>query len=162
MDRSIGSHVKIPPGWLNLVTMISVSIWIFIYEKIHVPLAKIIAKTEKKMTIQQRMKTGMTMSILCMLVSGIVEKIRRSWALKHGSFVSPISVAFLVPQLIFRGLTEAFAAVSVIEFFTMRMLESMRTVAGAVFFLSLSIQSYLSALIVNIIHTATKNNNAPW
>ncbi|KAL5747371.1 hypothetical protein ACOSP7_024369 [Xanthoceras sorbifolium] len=162
MDRSIGSHFMIPPGWLNLVTMTSLSIWILVYERIYVPLAKKLAKKDKRLTMTQRIKTGMVMSILCMTMSGIVEKFRRDSALKHGSFVSPISVAFLCPQLVFSGLTEAFASVSIMEFFTMRMPESMRTVAGAIFFLSLSITSYMSALIVNIIHTATKNNQAPW
>ncbi|KAK4844375.1 hypothetical protein QYF36_019430 [Acer negundo] len=164
MDRSIGSNFKIPPAWLNLVTMTSLSIWIFIYEGIYIPLSRKLTKKEKRLSMQQRIKIGMIMSILCMIVSGVVEKFRRNSALKHnnGSFVSPISVMFLSPQLVFSGLTEAFASVSIMEFFTMRMPESMRTVAGAIFFLSLSITSYTSALIVNIIHAATKNNERPW
>ena len=50
-----------------------------------------------------------------------------------------------------------FAAVSIMGFFTTEMPESMRTVAGAVFFLSLSIANYLGSLIVNIIHKATSH-----
>ena len=99
------------------------------------------------------------MSILCMLVAGIVEKKRRDSALKHGSFTSPTSFALLLPQYVLSGMTEAFAAVAIMEFLTKQMPESMRTTAGAVFFLSLSIASYIGALIVNIIHKATKKTD---
>lgn len=60
-------------------------------------------------------------------------------------------------------MTEAFAAVTVMEFFTTQMPESMRTIAGAVFFLSLSVASYMGSLLVNIIHCATrKRGKSPW
>ncbi|KAH7529180.1 hypothetical protein FEM48_Zijuj05G0157100 [Ziziphus jujuba var. spinosa] len=62
------------------------------------------------------------------------------------------------------GLNEAFAAVAIMEFFTMQLPDSMRTVAGAIFFLSLSISSYFGTFIVNIIHkvTSNKSNQLPW
>ncbi|KAK3226111.1 hypothetical protein Dsin_005973 [Dipteronia sinensis] len=59
MDRSIGSNFKIPPAWLNLITMISLSIWIFIYEVIYIPLSIKLSKKEKRLSMQQRLKTGM-------------------------------------------------------------------------------------------------------
>ncbi|KAL6318847.1 hypothetical protein AAG906_001320 [Vitis piasezkii] len=61
------------------------------------------------------------------------------------------------------GLTEAFAAVAVMEYFTTQMPDSMRTVAGAIFHLSLSITSYLSSLLVNVIHAITGSRGwSPW
>lgn len=43
------------------------------------------------------------------------------------------------------------------------MSENMSSVAGALFFLSLSIASYLSSLIVNVIHSVTgENGKFPW
>jgi peptide/histidine transporter 3/4 len=39
----------------------------------------------------------------------------------------------------------------------------MRTVAGAVFFLSLSIANYIGSLIVNVVHRATSHKGqTPW
>ncbi|KAL4398700.1 hypothetical protein AHAS_Ahas01G0318100 [Arachis hypogaea] len=84
-NRSIGKHFKVPPGWMNLVSMCCCH------------------------------------SLHC------------------------------------RVSMKPFAAVSIMEFFTTEMPESMRTVAGAVFFLSLSIANYLGSLIVNIIHKATSH-----
>ncbi|OAY37703.1 protein NRT1/ PTR FAMILY 2.8 [Manihot esculenta] len=164
MNKSLGSHFKIPPGWMGLTSMIALSIWIFIYEFVFIRQAKKLTGKDKGFTVAQRIKIGIVMSILCMLVAAIVEKKRRDSALKHGSFASPITVAVLLPQFILSGLIEAFAAVAMMEFYTTQMPESMRTVAGAVFFLSLSISSYVGSLLIYIIHHLTGKNekSPPW
>ncbi|XP_008239649.1 PREDICTED: protein NRT1/ PTR FAMILY 2.8-like [Prunus mume] len=164
MDRSIGPKFKFSPGWMNIISMLALAIWIFFYERIYLPLAqKKSTRRNKRLTMQQRINTGIMLSIVSMLVSGIVEEHRRKSALRHGSYISPSSFALLLPQFFLSGLTEAFSAVSIMEFFTMQMPESMRTTAGAVFFLSLSISSYIGSLIVNIVHKATeKKAKSPW
>ncbi|KAL2346597.1 hypothetical protein Fmac_000597 [Flemingia macrophylla] len=97
-NRSIGSHFKVPPGWMNL---------------------------SSRLTMVQRIRIGILLSILC--------------------------------------LNETFAAVAIMEFFTLQMSESMRTVAGACFFFSLSVANYLGSLIVSIIHKATSGEgNITW
>ncbi|KAK4485696.1 hypothetical protein RD792_008348 [Penstemon davidsonii] len=163
MNKSIGSNFVIPPGWMGISSMIALSIWIFIYEKIYIPSARKILKRDSRLTMQQRISIGLVMSILCMLVAGIVEHKRRDMALRQGSFISPLHVVVLLPQFILSGLTEAFAAVAIMEFFTVQMPETMRSVAGAIFFLSLSIGSYTSSLIVNVIHSVTGGKGKrPW
>ncbi|KAL3528314.1 hypothetical protein ACH5RR_007636 [Cinchona calisaya] len=163
MNEYVGSHFKIPPAWMGITSMIALSIWIFIYQRLYLPRSRKIMKRDTRITTKEKIRIGIVMSILCMVVAGIVEKKRRESALKHGSLVSPLSIGFLLPQFVLSGLTEAFAAVAIMEFFTIQMPESMRSVAGAVFFLSLSIASYLSSLIVNIIHSVTgKNGRSPW
>ncbi|XWS51070.1 hypothetical protein CRYUN_Cryun12cG0144700 [Craigia yunnanensis] len=162
-SNSIGSHFKIPPGWINIVPMLALAGSILIYECIYIPLALKITKKDKRLTIQKRLGTGLVMSVLCMLASGIAEKKRRDSALKHGSFASPYSLALLLPQFVISGLAEAFANVALLEFLTTQMPESMRTVAGAIFFLGLSIAGYLSSLLVTIIHSVTaKTGKTPW
>ncbi|KAL3845998.1 hypothetical protein ACJIZ3_003401 [Penstemon smallii] len=156
MNRTIGKNFVIPPAWLGITSMISLSIWIFIYEQIYIPNAKRILKRESKLTMQQRITVGIITSILCMVVAGIVEEKRQESALKRGTFVSPLHVVALIPQFMLSGLTEAFAAVALMEFFTLQIPEKMRSVAGAIFFLTLSFGSYLSSLIVNVIHCVTK------
>ncbi|EEF52112.1 protein NRT1/ PTR FAMILY 2.8 [Ricinus communis] len=163
INKSVGPKFQVPPGWMGLTSMIALSIWIYIYERIYVPKAKKLAGKDKRLTMPQRIKTGIVMSILCMLVAGFVEKKRRESALRNGTFASPITIAALLPQFVLSGLIEAFAAVAIMEFYTTGMPESMRTVAGAVFFLSLSISSYISSLLINIIHHVSgKNGKTPW
>ncbi|MED6216857.1 hypothetical protein PIB30_012026 [Stylosanthes scabra] len=116
-----------------------------------------ITKRATRLRMSLRIRIGIILSILCMLVAAIVEQKRRDSALRANLFVSPMSFTVLLPQFALSGLNEAFAAVSIMEFFTLEMPESMRTVAGAVFFLSLSIANYLGSLIVNIVHKATSH-----
>ncbi|KAL2482025.1 Protein NRT1/PTR FAMILY 2.8 [Forsythia ovata] len=163
MNRSVGNHFKIPPAWMTISSMIALSIWIYVYEGIYIPTAKKILKRRSSLTLQQRIGIGIVMSILCMVVAGVVEKRRREQAIKQGSFTSPVHILVLIPQFFLAGLTEAFAAVAIMEFVTVQMPESMRSIAGSIFFLSLSIASYLSSLIVNVIHSITgRNGKLPW
>ncbi|KAL2254023.1 protein NRT1/ PTR FAMILY 2.8 isoform X1 [Sesamum indicum] len=163
MDRSIGKHFMIPPGWMGISSMIALSIWIFLYEQIYIRMAKKLLKSDSRLTMHQRIIIGIIMSILCMIVAGIVEQKRRAMAIREKSFTSPLHVLVLLPQFALSGLTEAFAAVALMEFFTIQLPESMRSIAGAVFFLSLSIASYLSTLIVNTMHSITgEGGKTPW
>ncbi|KAK2411255.1 hypothetical protein P8452_71891 [Trifolium repens] len=158
-DRSIGPHFKIPPGWMNLISMLALSFWICIYECIYIP----IMTKKRRISMGCRIRVGILLSILSMLVAAIVENKRRNLALKHGLFASPVSFGLLVPQFALSGLSEAFATVAIMEYFTLQLPESMRTVAGAVFFFSLSIANYIGSLIVNVVHRATSHKGqTPW
>ncbi|WJX84534.1 hypothetical protein P8452_67103 [Trifolium repens] len=163
-DRSIGPHFKIPPGWMNLISMLALSFWICIYECVYIPTMKRIKKTApRRISMGCRIRIGILLSILSMLVAAITEKKRRDLALKHDLFASPVSFGLLVPQFALSGLSEAFATVAIMEYFTLQLPESMRTVAGAVFFLSLSIANYIGSLIVNVVHRATSHKGQiPW
>uniref|UniRef100_A0A6N2MRA7 Major facilitator superfamily (MFS) profile domain-containing protein n=1 Tax=Salix viminalis TaxID=40686 RepID=A0A6N2MRA7_SALVM len=156
-------NFKIPPGWMGLSSMISLSAWIFIYEQIYLPHAQKRSKKNVRLTIRQRINTGIVMAILCMVVAGIVEKSRRERALKQGSLLSPQSILLLLPQFSLSGLNEAFAAVAIMEYYTNHLPQSMRTLAGAIFFLSFSASSYLNTVIVNVVHQVTaKHGEKPW
>ncbi|XP_010558949.1 PREDICTED: protein NRT1/ PTR FAMILY 2.8 [Tarenaya hassleriana] len=163
MDKSIGPHFRIPPGWMNLVSMVALSAWILAYECICIPATRFITGRNRRLTIKQRIEIGIVMGIACMVVAGFLEKKRRASALRNGSFVSSISVLLLLPQFALSGLMEAFSCVALMEFLTMRMPEHMRTVAGAIFFLSSSMASYISTLLVDVIHNVTsRGGKSPW
>lgn len=167
MHTSVGQHHKfnIPPAWLGLVPMIALSIWIYIYEKILIPWAQKaqLLGRGKRLSIERRILIGIIFSILCMVVSGIIEVERRKSALKHMSFESPISMWMLVPQFSLSGLTEAFAAIAMMELLTSYWPENMKAMGGAVFFLSLSIANYLTTILIEVIKTTTSfKGRTPW
>ncbi|KAL8230667.1 hypothetical protein R6Q57_000445 [Mikania cordata] len=163
MTRTIGSSFKIPPGWVTEIAMITLSIWIFIYEGIYIPKLVKLLKKDARLTMVMRIRIGIIMSIFCMVTAGIIERKRRDSALNNNTYTAPLPIFWLIPQFMLSGLIEAFDSVAIMEFFTRQMPESMRTVASAVFFITLSISSYLSSLIVNIIHKLTGRNGAnPW
>ncbi len=82
----------------------------------------------------------------------------RDSAVKHGSFESPITVALLVPQFSLTDLIEAFTTIAMMKLLTTHCLENMKTLSGAIFFLSLSNARYLSSILVNIILKFTELN----
>lgn len=163
MDRSLGRHFTIPPGWMGITSMIALAAWILLYEQLYVPIAKKVLKGDKRLTMHQRITIGIVISILCMGVAGTIEKQRRMEALREGTFASPLHVAALLPQFMLSGLTEAFAGITLMEFFTLKLPQTMRSVAGAIFFLNLSLASYVSSLIVNVAHSVTGGKGRrPW
>ncbi|CAK7342772.1 unnamed protein product [Dovyalis caffra] len=130
---------KIPPGWMGLMSMICLSVWIFVYEQIYLPRVKKRSKKNIRLTMRQRINVGIVMAILCMVVAVIVEKNRRE--------------AFALS-----GLNEAFAAVAFMEDYNNHLPETMRTLAGAIFFLSFSASSHFNTAIVNLVHHVTSNH----
>ncbi|KAL4606624.1 hypothetical protein ACB092_09G116700 [Castanea dentata] len=138
MKRLVGPHFQIPPAWMGLKPMIALSTWTCIYEGVYVPLMQKRAKKNKRLTMEQRIMIGIVMAILCMM--------------------SPITMALLVPKFALSGWIEAFAAIAMMESLTTQCPESMKTFGGAVFFLGLSLASYLSTILVSIIYKVTGLN----
>ncbi|KAK8371487.1 hypothetical protein V6Z12_A01G248800 [Gossypium hirsutum] len=155
-NNVLRSGFKIPPGWMGLSPMIALSIWISTYEILWVLQTKKLTGKAKRLTMTKRINIGLISAMACSIVASFIEKKRRTAALKHGSFKSPMSILMLLPQFALSGLVEAFAAVAIMEYLTTQLPESMRTVAGAIFFISLSMASYLNSMLVNIVHKTTK------
>ncbi|KAF2562588.1 hypothetical protein F2Q70_00018588 [Brassica cretica] len=162
MEKTFGHNFQVPAGWMNLVSMITLAVWISLYECVILPIARQITGRKQRLNMKQRIQIGIVMGIACMLVAGFLEKARREAALKKGSFVSPVSIVVLLPQFMLAGLTEAFSAVALMEFLTVKMPEHMRAVAGAIFFLSSSIASYICTLLINVIDSVTRKEGRSW
>jgi peptide/histidine transporter 3/4 len=161
-NKLIGKHFNIPPAWMGLVPMIALSLWILIYEKFYVPWTMKKSLKGKRLSIEQRITVGIIFSIVCMVVAGLVEERRRNDALKNKTFESPTTIWWLIPQFALSGLIEVFAAIPMMELLTSYWPESMKTLGGAVFFLSLSIASSLNNVLIKIIEAMTKNEEMPW
>ncbi|KAE8719431.1 Protein NRT1/ PTR FAMILY 2.8 [Hibiscus syriacus] len=162
-NNTIGSSFKVPPGWLGLSSMITLAVWIFIYEMLWVFQTKRITGKAKRLSMAQRINIGLVFAMACSIVAALIEKQRRKAALQRGSFESPMSIIMMLPQFALSGLVEAFVAVAVMEYLTTQLPESMRTVAGAIFFISLSVASFLNSILVNIVHRVTKSGGkTPW
>lgn len=167
-DRRIGpSEFKIPAATFVVFSMIALTIWIPIYDRIIIPALQKSTGKEGGITLLQRMGVGIFISVIAMLVSGIVEQRRRSDALhhplgtdSHGNAISSMSALWLVPQLVLSGLSEAFNTVGHLEFYYKQFPENMRSVGGSLFFCGMAGTSYLSGLLVEIVHQTTKGDNS--
>ncbi|KNA22670.1 hypothetical protein SOVF_032260 [Spinacia oleracea] len=168
-DRSFGkTKFKIPASSYIVFMMISLTVWIPIYDRILVPFLEKIKGKEGGITILQRMGIGIVFSILTMLVAGLIESHRRNLALTEptlGIFprkgeISSMSSFWLVFPLGLAGLAEAFMAIGQVEFYYKQFPENMRSIAGSIFFLGIGMSSYLTSLLISIVHRTTKKGTS--
>ncbi|KAH6837436.1 Major facilitator superfamily protein [Perilla frutescens var. hirtella] len=165
-DRRLGrGSFKIPAATYNVFSMISLTIWIPVYDRILVPLLRRITRREEGITMLQRIGIGLVLAILTMLVAAVVENHRRTLAFTHptigvvphkGAAISSMSGNWLIPQLVLVGISEAFAVIGQIEFFYKQFPENMRSFAGSFLFCGFAISSYFTSFLVSIVHNTSK------
>ncbi|KAF8399408.1 hypothetical protein HHK36_015272 [Tetracentron sinense] len=163
MDRHLGPKFQIPAGSLGIISMITLGLWVPIYDRVLVPALRRITKHEGGITLLQRMGIGLVFSILSMVVAGLVEEKRRASAILHGGLdgVAPLSVMWLAPQLILMGFAEAFNIIGQIEFYYKQFPENMKSVANALLSCTIAGASYFSSLLVTIVHHSTGKHGHP-
>lgn len=161
MDRHLGPRFQIPAGSLSVISMITIGVWLPLYDRVVVPALGKVTKIEGGITLLQRMGIGIVFSIFAMVASGLAEQKRRASALEHGGHdgIAPISVMWLAPQLILMGFAEAFNIIGQIEFYNKEFPENMSSVANSLFSVTVAGANYLSALMVNIVHNVTRGKN---
>nr|AQX43137.1 NPF family transporter [Pinus pinaster] len=160
MDRHLGKHFQIPAGSFGIFTMLALTLFLPFYDKFIVPFSRRVTKEGKGITLLQRVGVGLALAILSMAFAAAVETKRRTVALSHDFMEKPkgaihMSALWLIPQYSLAGVAEAFSAIGEIEFLYSQFPENMRSVAGALFFLSLGLGNYLSSLVVSIVHKTT-------
>ncbi|OMO68682.1 Proton-dependent oligopeptide transporter family [Corchorus olitorius] len=164
-DRRLGNRkFEIPAASYAVIQMLSLTLFIPIYDRVIVPFLRRARGNEGGITILQRVGIGMFLSIITMLVSGIVEQRRRTIALTKPTLgvvptkgaISSMSALWLIPQLALAGLTEAFANVGLTEIYYKQFPENMRSVAGSLFHCGQAGSSYLSSLLILIVHRTTQ------
>ncbi|KAK9272359.1 hypothetical protein L1049_002730 [Liquidambar formosana] len=163
-DRRLGnSNFKVPAASYTIFTMLSLTIWIPIYDQIIVPFLRKLTGKDGGFTLLQRMGIGIVLSILTMIVSGFVEERRKNFALTRptlgiapkGGTISSMSGFWLIPQLTLAGMCEAFGIIGQIEFFYKQFPENMRGIAASFFYCGQAVSSYLSGFLVSIVHHIT-------
>lgn len=164
-NRRLGNtSFKIPAASYVVFMMLSMTIWIPIYDRIFVPFLRRFTGKEGGITLLQRMGIGIGISIITMLVSGVVEEHRRTTALTKPTVgfqprkgaISSMSGMFLIPQLALAGLADAFNSIGQMEFYYKQFPENMRSFGGSLFYCGLAGSSYLSSLLITIVHQTTQ------
>ncbi|KAM7268885.1 hypothetical protein ACFE04_011051 [Oxalis oulophora] len=168
MDRRLpNTKFEVPAASFVVFVMLTLTIWIPLYDRVLVPLIQKVTGKEGGFTLLQRMGVGMAISIITMVISGLIEEQRRTTAL-HGSIIgndqkggaiSSMSAFWLVPQLSLVGLAEAFNYIAQIEFYYKQFPENMRSIAGSFFFCGYALGNYMSGTLVSVVHKITMNDN---
>ncbi|CAN1153125.1 Protein NRT1/ PTR FAMILY 2.11 [Linum perenne] len=167
-DRRLGSGgFRVPAATYIIFTMIALTFWIPIYDRIIVPYIEKITGKEGGITLLQRMGVGLVLGIMCMVTSGLVEEYRKHIVetkpgigiAPKGGDISAMSSMWLVPQLVLTGLAEGFNYIAQVEFYYKQFPESMRSIAQASFFAGSALSSYLSGFLVSLVHHITSGGD---
>ncbi|KAI8013565.1 Protein NRT1/ PTR FAMILY 1.2 [Camellia lanceoleosa] len=84
MDRHITSNFEILAGSLGMFLVISLTLWIALYDRVILPLASKVMEKPAYLSSKQRMGIGLCYSFLSMVVTAIVERIRRAKTIEEG------------------------------------------------------------------------------
>ncbi|CAH9078746.1 unnamed protein product [Cuscuta europaea] len=160
-DRQFGPKFQIPAATYSIFSMLSLTLFVPLYDRFIVPFLRRYTKKEEGITLLQRLGIGIALSVVASFVSAFVEERRRHIALTKpmlkGGSVSSMSAMWLVPQLSLAGLAEAFTSIGLVEFYYKQFPENMRSVAGSFFFLGMAASSYLNSFLISIVHRTTEN-----
>ncbi|KAL7115130.1 hypothetical protein ACP275_04G165400 [Erythranthe tilingii] len=159
-DRHLGNTgFQIPAASYIVFAMLSLTMWVPLYDRIVVPLLRKITKREGGITILQRMGIGIFLTIVTSLVGAVVEERRRS-QVAPGSSVSSMSAMWLAPQLALSGFAEAFNAIGQIEFYYKQFPENMRSVGGAFYFCGSAASNYVYSFLISVVHRMSEGNRS--
>lgn len=155
MRRNIGTTFKIPPATLQASITISIILLMPLYDKILVPLARIITRDDGAITVMQRMGVGMVLSVIAMIIAALTEEKR----LRTPS----MSIFWLLPQYILLGISDIFTVVGMQEFFYGEVPVKMKTMGIALYTSVFGVGSFLSALMISLIEFfTTKGGKQSW
>uniref|UniRef100_A0A2N9H1W9 Major facilitator superfamily (MFS) profile domain-containing protein n=1 Tax=Fagus sylvatica TaxID=28930 RepID=A0A2N9H1W9_FAGSY len=168
MDRNLNSKFQIPAGSFAVFTIVTLTIWVVIYDRAIVPLLVKYTGNQRGLGTKTRMGIGLVLSALAMAMSAIVENIRRKVAIDQGLVDKPrtvmdMSAMWLIPQYCLFGLAEAFNAIGQIEFYFSQFPRNMSSIAMALFTLGMAVANLVGTLLVRIVDRATKKGgNESW
>nr|GMC53809.1 protein NRT1/ PTR FAMILY 1.2-like [Ipomoea batatas] len=160
MNRHVTKSFQIPAGSFGMFTIISLTIWVILYDRVILPLASKIRGKQVRLSTKSRMGIGIFLSALGMLTSGIVEHVRRGKAIKQGFLNNPqavveMSAMWLVPQHCLNGFAEAFNAIGQTEFYYSELPKSMSSIASSLFGLGMAVANLLASVILSTVDRST-------
>ncbi|KAL5756035.1 hypothetical protein ACOSQ2_020781 [Xanthoceras sorbifolium] len=168
MDRHITSSFQFPAGSFTLFLIGSLFLWVVLYERAILPLASKIAGKPVRLSPKLRMGMGLFCSCMGMVVSGLVENIRRKKAVQEGYLNNPqavvhMSAFWLVPQHCFTGLAEALNSIAQTEFYYNEFPKSMSSIASSLFGLAMALANLLASVVLTQVDKQTsKGGKESW
>ncbi|KAK4283816.1 hypothetical protein QN277_000727 [Acacia crassicarpa] len=163
MNRHIIFNFEIPAPNLTVFPIISMTIWITIYDRVLVPLLSKSkhSRIRRGFTLKQRMGIGLALTVIAIAIASQVERKRRSLAIEERLVGNPkgvvnMSVWWLVPQLCITGLAEGFNITAQIEFYYTHFPKTMSSVAMPFFYAGWGIGNVLGSVIVKTVKVVTE------
>ncbi|RZC73447.1 hypothetical protein C5167_048924 [Papaver somniferum] len=160
LDRSIGPNFQIPAASIYILVTLSIAFFVPIYDRLFIPLARVVTGNPNGITTLQRIGAGIFFSTTSMVVAAIIEKKRLQAALNFGliddpNATIPMSVLWLVPQYVLTGFESVFTFIGLQEFFYDQSPKGLKSVGLSLFYSMCGIGSFLSGILITIIERVT-------
>ncbi|CAI9786955.1 unnamed protein product [Fraxinus pennsylvanica] len=160
MDRSITSSFQIPAASLQSFISLAIVVFIPIYDRILVPIARAITRKHSGITMLQRIGTGILLSFLSMVIAALVERKRLKTAAQYGlvnmpKATVPMSAWWLLPQYSLLGISDVFTMVGLQEFFYDQVPSELKSIGLALYLSIFGIGSFLSSFLISVVEKAT-------
>ncbi|CAI9100370.1 OLC1v1037351C1 [Oldenlandia corymbosa var. corymbosa] len=156
MDRRIYGNVKIPGATMTVFAVLSVGIWVTVYDRLLVPRIAKYTKNPRGLSYEQRIGIGLFMSCIAMTTVALVERKRRNVAIKQGVAENPfavvnMSVFWQVPQYCLIGLAEAFNAIGQTELYYSLFPKNMSSIGVSILALGFAVGNLVGSFIVMVV-----------
>ncbi|KAL0314111.1 UNVERIFIED_CONTAM: protein NRT1/ PTR FAMILY 5.10 [Sesamum angustifolium] len=163
MDRYISSSFKVPVASLQSFIGVSLIIFIPVYDRILVPIARTISKNLSGISMLQRIGTGIFLSLLAMVIAALIETKRLAVAVEYGvvdtpKAMVPMRVWWLAPQYLVFGVADVFAFIGFQEFFYDQVPTEFRSMGLALYLSIFGMGNFLSSFLISIISRATSGH----
>ncbi|KAF2297323.1 hypothetical protein GH714_021399 [Hevea brasiliensis] len=160
MDRSISKGLDIPPATLQCFSSFAVILFIPIYDRVFVPIARALTGKPSGITMLQRIGTGMFLSALTTAIAALVEMKRLEVAREHGlvdlpDVTLPMSARWLIPQYALFGVADVFTMIGLQEFFYDQVPRELRSVGLSLYLSIFGVGSFLSSFLISAIEKIT-------
>ncbi|KAF5175165.1 NRT1/ PTR FAMILY 5.4 [Thalictrum thalictroides] len=167
MDTSIGKSFYVSPASLQVVITLTVLLFVPIYDKIFIPLARRLTGFQSGITMLQRIGFGMFLATIAMIIAALAETTRIRIAIQHGlqdqpNMTVPMSVWWLLPQYVISGVSNVFTVIGLQEFFYDQMPNEIRSVGSAAQFSVFGVGSLLSGVIISIVQYVSSKMGNEW
>ncbi|BAT78332.1 hypothetical protein LR48_Vigan561s002600 [Vigna angularis] len=156
MNRHITPNFEIPAGSFVSFMIVSLILWVIIYDRILVPVVSKIRGYPAKLGAKKKIGVGHFTSCLSIASLVIVESIRRKIAIEQGYSDQPeavvnMSALWLLPRQILNGLAECSNVIGQNEFFLTELPSSMASIASSLNGLGFSLASLVASFILSVV-----------
>ncbi|KAM0827845.1 hypothetical protein ACQ4PT_067921 [Festuca glaucescens] len=167
LDPHLGSF-RVPAAMLTIFDTLSVMIWVPLYDRAIVPLARRLTGHSRGFTPLARIGVGFIFLTIAMLLAGALEVARRHVLTLHGTYVGtdgaeyvPMSIFWQVPQFVVVGAAEVFTIVGQMEFYYGQAPDAMRSVCTGLSSVAFALGNYVSSALVVVVVRATARGGSP-
>ncbi|KAI3464337.1 hypothetical protein Pfo_021000 [Paulownia fortunei] len=160
MDRYISPSFQIPAASLQSVISLSIVVFVPIYDRILVPIARALSRKPAGISMLQRIGTGIFLSLLSMVIAALVERKRLETATEYGlvdmpKATVPMSVWWLTPQYLLFGISDVFTMIGLQEFFYDQVPSELKSIGLALYLSIFGVGSFISSFLISVIEKAT-------